>query len=226
MKHNDQWVAAQRAGVEKAWQDPSKFKRLRNQSADLIEKRIAPLRGRKRDVAVCKKISAALTGRKLSDEHKAKALRTGWRGPNSLTEEQQKRRNASISKSKIGTHGYGKAERDRPDHCKALHWIVMDSYGQVYEFDNLSSWARKHEALFLPDERPESKLPLWRRAVGGFINMRRTDKKASHHWRGWTLVSGVERSCGEVVDLLNRKLMLPLPDQTKEGEQSDPSGTP
>lgn len=218
MKHSDQWVAAQRAGVEKAWQDPEKFKRMRNQSEDLIEKRIAPLRGRKRDLEVCEKISAALTGRKLSDEHKAKVLRTGLRGPNSLTEEQQKLRNASISRSKIGTHGYGRAERDRPDHCKALHWVIMDSYGRVHEFDNLSSWARKNEALFLPDERPESKLPLWMRAVRGVINMRRTDKKAPHHWKGWTLVSGVERSGGGVEDLLDRKVTQPLPDQTKAGE--------
>lgn len=203
-KHRPEWCEAQGAGLAKAWQDPTKFQTMRHQSRELVEKRIAPIRGVKKPEWFGAKISKALTGRKLSPEHRAKAAANGFKGPQFLTAEQQKRRNESISKQRKGTHNFGRAARDRLDHFNALHWIVRDNRGVIHEFDNLQSWARANEHRFLPDDRPESKLALWKRAVGGFNNMQRTDRKASHQWKGWTLVSVLERRQQCAPDLLAR----------------------
>lgn len=60
-------------------------KQGKRQSAETIEKRIAPLRGRQRDQETRRKISRAHTGKTLSPEHIAKrtAARQGWQLPQS-----------------------------------------------------------------------------------------------------------------------------------------------
>lgn len=125
-----------------------------------------------------------------------------------LTPEQEQKRCKAISewKKTIGNN-YGRAARDRIDHCKAHHWIIRDNKGILYEFNNLKSWCRKNEEKFLPDEFPDSKLPLWRRAYGGFNNMQRTDRRAAHSWKGWTLVSVIERKEIGAPDLLARNFI-------------------
>jgi hypothetical protein len=203
-KHSAEWSAKQSRGLRSAWSNPDNFTTLRTQSPELVEKRIAKLRGRVRPPEECAAISKALTGRKLSEETKAKIPKL--KGPQFLTAEQERKRRASISVQRKGTHGYGRAARDNPAHFNALHWIVRDSRGVIHEFDNLQSWCRTNEWRFEPDDRPSSKLPLWRRAIGGFNNMQRTDRKASHQWKGWTLVSVLERKQHGAPDLLAREV--------------------
>ena len=147
------------------------------------------MKGRVASESTRKKISAALTGRQLSESHRIKTvqnLRVVRRA--GLTEEQESRRRKSISIQRKGTHGFGRSAINNPKHFNAKIWRIRSPFGKYYEFSNLRSWARKNEVLFMPDERPESRLPLWRRAVGGFNDMSRADSKGTHSWRGWTLV--------------------------------------
>jgi len=110
-------------------------------------------------------------------------------GAKDLTLEQEMKRRRAISKQRKGKHGYGRAAIDNINHFMSHKWRIVSPSGKRYEFLNLQSWCRKNESLFFPDERPESSTPLWRRAVGGFNNMQRTDRKGQTHWRGWTLES-------------------------------------
>lgn len=210
-KHSPEWVEAQAAGVAKAWKDPSKFKTMRKQSRELVAKRFAKWGGSPEAHAravlhtpeVAKKISQSLIGRKLSDEHKARSA-SGLFRYEQLTLEQKAKRNSAIAKQRIGCHNYGRAARDRLDHFNAKHWVIRSPEGITYEFDNLQSWCRANESLFLPDDHPGAKLPLWHRAVSGFNGMIRRDAKAQHAWKGWTLVSSIERHAQGAPDLLKR----------------------
>ena len=213
-KHSPEWSARQSSGLKSAWSDESKFKTMRHQSPELVARRLAKFGGVMPPMTPERraKISAALTGRKLSSEHRA-ASSKGWfskgqvGAPERLRElsaESEAKRRKSISEQRVGCHNYGRAARDRLDHFNALHWIVRDNRGVIHEFDNLQSWARANEHRFLPDDRSESKLPLWLRAVGGFNDMQRTDGKGSHQWKGWTLVSVLERKVTGAPDLMSR----------------------
>lgn len=174
-----------------AWRDPGKMQKMRHQSRELIEKRIAPRRGRSLTSEHRANISASLTGRKLTKEHR-EASAKGWlSGPQNLTPEQQAKRNAAISRSRLGCHGYGLSARDRKDHHAAKHWRIRSPRGEHFEFDNLQSWCRANEWRFC-DKHPESKLPLWRRAVGGFNDQQAT-RNPSCSWYGWTLVAKQQR---------------------------------
>jgi hypothetical protein len=113
-----------------------------------------------------------------------------------------------ISLAITGTHGFGRGAKDAPNHAKAHHWILRSPLGTIYEFDNLQSWARKNESLFLPDDYPDATLPLWKRFVSGINNQQRKDKKATTSWRGWTMVSNIEQKQMGCPDLLNRKTLL------------------
>jgi len=203
-KHSPEWSQNQSRGLKSAWKDESKFSTMRHQTRELVEKRCAPRRGRPVPEETRAAISKALTGRKLSEEHRLASLK-GLLRPTDLPPEAEARRRQSIAKALTGTHGFGRDARDRPDHHKALHWIIRDPRGVIHEFDNLQSWCRANEHRFLPDERPMSKLALWQRAVGGFNNLQRTDGKAGHQWRGWTLVSVMERKELGAPDLLGRE---------------------
>jgi hypothetical protein len=143
------------------------------------------MKGRIVSESTRKKLSAASTGRKLSESHRITAVRNLRVR---LTDEQEARRRKSVSIQRKGTHGYGKTAINNPKHFKAKIWRIRSPFGKHYEFSNLQAWARENESLFMPDQRPESRLPLWRRAVGGFNDMDRRDNKGQHHWRGWTLV--------------------------------------
>ena len=193
-KHSPEWCEKQAEGLKRAWADPLKMVTIRKHSPELIEKRIRHLRGRKHSAEQNAAASRRMTGRKLKPETIAK-LRAMY--PNGivplLSPESEERRAHSISVQRTGTHGYGRSARDNPQHFNALHWVVRDPVGRIYEFENSQAWARKNETLFMPDDHPDSKLPLWRRFVSGLNGMQRTDKKGQHSWRGWVLVSVIER---------------------------------
>jgi hypothetical protein len=209
MKRTKEVVEKIRAGVRDAWSNPSKFQTMRKQSPELIEKRISKLRGRSQPEHIKIAMSQRMRGRKLSEATKAK-LRSAFPNGPVLTEEQKAKRSKSISEQRKGTHGFGRAARDRQDHHKANHWIIRDPLGQTYEFNNLHSWARANEWRFADDPLIPAKRPLWQRFVSGVHNMKRTDKKASHHWRGWTLVSVLELQNPAMPDLLNRQPISPI----------------
>lgn len=193
-------------GLRRAWADPGKFLTMRHQSEELIRRRIGPLVGRHISEEQKRAISRANTGRKLSEAHRLASSKQWFTGPKNLEPEIEKRRRKGISEARKGCHNYGRAARDRLDHFNALHWIIRDTRGVIHEFDNLQSWCRANEWRFLPDARPKSKLPLWFRAVSGFNNQQRMDGKATHQWRGWTLVSVLERKEQGAPDLLERKI--------------------
>ncbi len=204
-KQSAECVAKRSIGLKKAWAESDKFKALRHHSPEYIERRVAKLRGRKQSAEFKAAASRRMTGTRHKPETIAKlrALHPNGIVPGLSAESEAKRRK-SISEQRKGTHNFGRAARDRLDHCKALHWIIRCPNGIIYEFDNLQSWCRANEWRFMPDANPQSKLPLWRRAVGGFNNQQRCDDKASHHWRGWTLVSVLERKEQGAPDLMNR----------------------
>ena len=203
-KQSPEWVAKKVAGMKRAWADPSKLQTMRHQSPELVEKRAAKMRGRKFTAEQCARVSAGLTGRKLSEEHKLKSSK-GWiHGFPSLTDEAKEKCRHSMSMARIGCHNFGRAARDRLDHFNARHWVVRDPVGRIFEFDNAQSWARKNESLFLPDEYPDSKLPLWFRFISGLNGMQRKDRKGQHSWKGWVLVSVTECETTGAPDLLAR----------------------
>lgn len=239
-KQSPEWVANKAAAMKRAWADQSKMQRMRRQSPELVEKRIAKLRGRKLSQDRIEKIRKDIklawasgkyqnarkpthyTPRVVSDAQKQQIIEAGkafataeWMHKISALRDLH-RLSEMNRKRMLGTHGFGRGARDRPDHCKALHWIVRDARGFIHEFDNLQSWARANEWRFLPDDRPQSKLPLWRRAVGGINNTQRTDRKGQHHWKGWTLVSVLERKEQGAPDLLARDRVA-MEDRLKPG---------
>lgn len=205
-KQSAEWVAKRAAGMKRAWADPGKLKAMRHQSPELVEKRIAKLRGRKHSAERVAAMSRRMLGTKRKPETIAKLRALYPNGIMSkLSAASEAKRRKSISEQRKGTHNFGRAARDRLDHCKALHWIVRDSRGVVHEFDNLHAWCRANEWRFLPDACPNSKLKLWQRAVGGFNGQQRTDGKGQSQWQGWTLVSVLERKQRGAPDLLERE---------------------
>lgn len=198
-RYSEEHRGAISAGIGIAW---AQGKYPREQSPELVERRIAPLRDRKRPKEVGAKISAAKAGKKQSPEHRAKSS-AGWlSGPQNLLPEAEEKRRRAISLQRTGTQGYGRTARDNPQHYRAKYWIIRDPGGRIHEFNNLQSWCRKNEELFRPDDRPESKLPLWRRAVSGFNGIRRGELCS---WKGWLLVSMEERKTLGAPDLLGRE---------------------
>lgn len=202
-KQSAEWLANKSAGLKKAWADPNKFKSIRHQSPELVEKRVAKLRGRKQSAEQAAATSRRMTGTKHKPETIAK-LSALYPNGIVLSQASEAKRRKSISEKRKGTHNFGRAARDRLDHFNALHWIVRDNRGVIHEFDNLHSWCRANEWRFLPDDRPNSKLKLWQRAVSGFNGQQRTDGKGQHQWKGWTLVSVLERKQQGAPDLLAR----------------------
>jgi hypothetical protein len=205
-KHSAAWSKNQSEGMKRAWSDGEKFEALRVQPRELVERRVAPLRGRKVAAEVREKISQGLKGRELSEEHRLKCAKNWLKGFDGLSPEAKAKFRKAISQARLGCHNYGRAARDRLDHFQAKHWMVRDPAGIIFEFDNLQAWCRANEWRFQPDDYPQSKRPLWHRAALGFGSQMRTDKKGCHHWKGWTLVSVEERKELGAPDLLNRKL--------------------
>lgn len=210
-KHSPEWVENQRTGVTEAWADPQKFQTMRKQSAALVAKRFAKHGGSAsawakafaKDPKRIANLSKALRGRKLSDEHRKIAV-AQLIPIDKLSPDAEARRRKSISDQRKGCHNYGRAARDNPKHFNAKHWVIRSPEGIIYEFDNLQMWCRANESLFLPDDKPDAKLPLWHRAVSGFNGMIRRDRKAQHAWKGWTLVSSIEMHAQGAPDLLER----------------------
>lgn len=189
-KHSASWIRNQSEGVKRAWREG---KYPRKQTPMIIEARIAPLRGRKQSPSAIENRAVKLRGRRLNEAHRLKAIANLTRNgkPNlvaTLTKEQEARRRLSIARALTGTHGFGRHAADNPLHCKARGWTLRDPKGNTHNFTNLLSWARKHEAeLFEDDGR--SKYPKWHRFARGIASLQRTDGKAAHHYKGWTLVS-------------------------------------
>ena len=126
--------------------------------------------------------------KRMQSKSKRIASSKGWlncRGP--LSEQSEQKRRNSISQQRKGTHGYGRSAMDNLQHFNAHHWRVRSPRGEEFEFDNLYSWCRHNEWRFA-DQRPESKLPLWRRAVSGFTSAQKI-VNPSASWYGWVLVS-------------------------------------
>jgi len=113
----------------------------------------------------------------------------------------------SIARMK-GGHGVGRGARDNLNHHEAKHWIIRDNRGVIHECDNLQSWCRANEWRFLPDSRPESRSPIWRRALIGMSSLGCTSGR-SCSWNGWTLVSVVERQEQGAPDLMDREIKDP-----------------
>lgn len=88
----------------------NKGKRLGPQSAKMIEKRVAPLRGRKRDSRIGRKISEARMGMKFSNEHKA-----------------------NLSKGQLARWARGDANAWRSKLEKSIEWLLA-SFGFTPQF--------------------------------------------------------------------------------------------
>ena len=100
-----------------------------------------------------------------------------------------------------------KTLRGLSDHVAANVWIVRDPCGVPYKFSNLSEWARQNEWRFV-DDRPHSKLPLWKRIAGGFVDLLKANGR-SCSYRGWTAISKLEVNAGGS-DLLHRNYVTNL----------------
>jgi hypothetical protein len=112
------------------------------------------------------------------------------------SQEVENKRRMGISKQRKGTHGYGRAARDNPEHSSAKYWVILSPDGVEYEFNNLESWCRNNEHLF-EDRRPYSKLPLWRGAQLGINGLMRTDGKEALSWYDWRVVTRGDNRIGE-----------------------------
>ncbi len=124
------------------------------------------------------------------------------RGESPWAEKFKQVRARGIAKAKLiltGGHGFGRAQRDAPDHFQADHWVIRSPDGKIHQFQNLDSWIRKNEELFT-DHRPDSKTPLWRRAS---VGLHRASSGYATQWYGWVVVSHIEQACG-APDLINR----------------------
>jgi hypothetical protein len=93
------------------------------------------------------------------------------------------------------------------DHFAAKIWKIRSQKGVPYECSNLCGFIQKNIHLFEGCEEPGAtyKTPLWKRAAMGIMALQRK-KKASHHWRGWTLVSCIERDHNGGGDLMDRDI--------------------
>ena len=73
-KHSDEWKRKQSLGVKASWEDPTKQVANRHPSAEVIERRIAPLRGRKLAPEQVEQIRQRMIGAKVSAEVRAKIM--------------------------------------------------------------------------------------------------------------------------------------------------------
>lgn len=72
VKHSEEWKRRQGAGIAAAWRDPNKMCAVRHPHPSLVEKRAAALRGRKLPAWRIEQMRHRMTGRKVSDETRAK----------------------------------------------------------------------------------------------------------------------------------------------------------
>jgi hypothetical protein len=87
------------------------------------------------------------------------------------------------------------------DHLAAKVWLIRDPYGNPHKFSNLMEWARQNQWRFV-DDRPESRMPFWRRIAGGIVDLLKKNGR-SCSYRGWTAISKLELDGGGA-DLLGR----------------------
>jgi len=149
---------------------------------------------------------------KVQDAVKA-SYESGNRKKPEIKPEVLARRNAAVAQSKIGTHGFGRAARDNPNHALAKEWEIRSPRGEYFRIKNLQSWCRQNEHRF-HDDRPESKMPLWKRAYGGLREMQRKDRPTCS-WHGWTLVAS-EQFERDVFGIPNAPSLPPATSGTTE----------
>lgn len=82
-----------------------------------------------------------------------------------------------------GTHGFGRQERGRLDHGRALIWTIQAPDGETWTISNLSEWCRQNEDMF--PLCPGAKTPTWQRASDGL----RTAYHRKETWYEWTVIS-------------------------------------
>lgn len=107
-----------------------------------------------------------------------------------------------------GSHGFGLTKRGRIDHCRAKAFRIRSPLGEVYEVKNLAEWCRANEDKFRPDDFPQSKTPLSKRAQVGF-SLLVCGKGKACSWRGWTAVCVFDIE----TDPLARRVVLPSNDE-------------
>lgn len=150
------------------------------------------------------KMRAAHLGRKLSKETKAK-MSAAARAYN----ESEERRRAALEK-KIKTNP---SMAKGPTHYNSLVFKLRSPQNVVYYVQNLTHWVRRNAHLFAPEDvvwKPlksslSRRTPTYRcRAEGGLYAL--TNKvRPVGSWKGWTLVSDVERLYAKGEDLLHRQ---------------------
>ena len=230
-KHSPERIARKAAGIKRAWADGEKFKTVRHPSPELIEKRAAKLRGLKRTDAECEKLSGIIKSAWDRGAYDSEQTRSKWRenlkrqgealdGENKdwmdairakrdmkkLRVENSKKMTLQVQEWKDTGQmdairrkaGLGK---DMPDHIAAMQWTIRSPNGHVFEFSNLSSWARKNAHLF-EDCAPASKSPHWLRIAGGIADLLNA-KGRNCSYRGWVAVSKTELEEG-AKDMLER----------------------
>jgi len=179
-------------------------------------KRILALRlalcGKKRPPHVLAALQKANIGKKRPEAFKNLHGMT----TNDLTPEQNEIRLKHVSESLIGHAGFGKCKRGIPDHAMANWFKVRNcATGEIYEFSNLSEWARKNEWLFY-DDYPHSRSPFWKRIAAGISKLAALNGEQASS-RGFELL--------EWKDLRGTRIVLPsLPNasgQTPAAERTE-----
>jgi hypothetical protein len=238
-KHGKEWIERASASLKRAYSD-GKMPHILNQTPEFIEKRIAPLRGRKLSpdqVELRRKNTIAAWGRGAysSEETRAKMFahisKLGSQSGGSSAEYMAMigaKRDIEALRPMWSKHmsdivkgwkesGHYDAIRRKAgiakgmlDHLAAKHWVISDPCGTRYEVDNMTEWARQHEHLF-EDDRQDSGAPFYKRIAAGFSQMV-SKRGKSCSYRGWVTVSNSELVRGEG-DLLQRSQCLSQGDQ-------------
>jgi hypothetical protein len=99
--------------------------------------------------------------------HTSDTLKKMWQKSNEITR---------------GKHGFGRQAKGRPDHSRALIWVIQSPDGNDYIITNLVEWCRQNEYLF--PEMPNAKMPTWKRAADGLY----TAYKRGYSWHKWHVI--------------------------------------
>lgn len=213
-KQDKEWVEKRIEGIKRAWAEgkyamaytEERRRRIseRHLGSKHTEETKAKISALKKGKPLPEHHRKALFKRRYSEEFKAKAAAhiAKYRVKGALSFDAEQRKSKNLSLAKTGVPNVGKVAKDNPEHTHAKYWIIRDPIGVTFEFPNLQSWCRANEHKFI-DYTPESTYPLWHRASSGIASLQRRDKKAAHHWHGWTLISCLELTEGSR-DLLGR----------------------
>lgn len=225
VKHSPEWAAKQAEGIKRAYGE-GKMAHSKNPSAELIEKRAKPLRGRKRPEHVGKAVAAGVRkawadGRYETPAvmaHRKRYLRRTGASPEKLEamramrdmEKLKADNSVKLKKQMERWKAFGVLDdvrrkagnaRGMLDHLAAKAWIIRDPAGNIYKFSNLREWARKNAHRF-EDDRPAARNPFWLRVSGGIGDLLSAGGRVCSY-KGWTAVSKMELKAGGM-DLLGR----------------------